>query len=637
VNVYPFIEAEQAGKHNVKRACELLKVSRSAYYQHARGGRSPRESVDQTLTERITAVHEASKGTYGAPRVHAELVANGHRHGRKRVARLMRTAGLRGKCPRRWRTTTIADPAAATRPDLIGRNFAVEAAAVDTRWCGDITYVNTWEGWLYLATVIDLASRRVVGWALAEHLRTDLVDAALTNALVRRRPASGLIIHSDRGCQYTSAQHTRLAARHGVRLSVGRRGQCWDNAVAESFFATIKTELLYRQAWPTRTAARQAIFEYVEGWSGYAGDLGVTRHVVAGSGSPALVRCACMGFDPCLVRSPAGDGGEVVRVGHPLLDAFLELVAARSRPNTVLACAFDLKVFFSVVGKDPVQVDAGDVLAFVAAQREPRRGATVVRIEDGERGLAARTIKRRLATISGLYEYLLVRGDTSVTRNPVPRGLALRRTGARVVRGVPLIRAPRTLPRVIDPDEANAFLAALRTRRDRAMVEAMLLGGLRRCEVLGLRMADVHPGEKRVFIAEGKGGHQRIVPVSGRFFATLASYLDTERPVGADTDRLFVVLKGQRRGRPLTAAGLDEIVAGARRRAGIGHLTCHQMRHTCFTRLREAGMALEAIQAQAGHRSIESTRIYLHLANDWLAGEYRRACEAIDAQTLAGN
>jgi integrase/recombinase XerD len=343
-----------------------------------------------------------------------------------------------------------------------------------------------------------------------------------------------------------------------------------------------------------------------------------------------------MGFDLCLVRSPAGDGGVVVRVGHPLLDAFLELVAARSRPNTVLASGFDLKVFFSVIDKDPVEVDTADVLAFIAAQREPRRGATVVRIEDGERGLAARTIKRRLATLSGLYEYLLVRGDTPVTRNPVPRGLAVRRDRGRAVRGVPLIRTPRTLPRILDPDEANALLAALRTHRDRAMVEAMLLGGLRRCEVLGLRLADVHPGEKRLFIAEAKGGHQRIVPVSARFFTTLASYLDIERPRGADTDRVILVLKGPRRGRPLTAAGLDEIVSGARHRAGIGHLTCHQLRHTCFTRLREAGMALEAIQAQAGHRSIESTRIYLHLANDWLAGEYRRASEAIDAQSLVG-
>jgi site-specific recombinase XerD len=152
--------------------------------------------------------------------------------------------------------------------------------------------------------------------------------------------------------------------------------------------------------------------------------------------------------------------------------------------------------------------------------------------------------------------------------------------------------------------------------------------------VLGLRLGDVHPGEKRLFIADGKGGHQRIVPVSPRFFATLASYLELERPGIVSTDRVFVVLKGRRRGWPLSAAGLDEVIAGARRRAGIEHLTCHQLRHTCFTRLREAGMALEAIQAQAGHRSIESTRIYLHLANDWLAGEYRRAVEAIDAQAM---
>ena len=156
------------------------------------------------------------------------------------------------------------------------------------------------------------------------------------------------------------------------------------------------------------------------------------------------------------------------------------------------------------------------------------------------------------------------------------------------------------------------------------------------CEVLGLRLGDVRPGERRLFIAEGKGGHQRIVPVSQRFFTTLASYLAEERPEPAADDHVFVVLEGPRRGQPLSSAGLDEIVAGARGRAGIEHLTCHQLRHTCFTRLREAGMALEAIQAQAGHRSIESTRIYLHLANDWLAGEYRRACEAIDAQSLAG-
>lgn len=343
-----------------------------------------------------------------------------------------------------------------------------------------------------------------------------------------------------------------------------------------------------------------------------------------------------MGFIPLLVRTPRPGGGELIRLGHPLLDAYLDLVSARGRPNTLLATAFDLKVFFSIIDKEPGDVVTTDVLAFVKAQREPRLGVRVVRIEDGEGGLAARTIKRRLATIAGLYEYLIIRGDTAVSQNPVPRGLAMRRPGRRAVRGVPLIRAPRTLPRVIDPDEVDIFIAALRTARDRAMAEAMLLGGLRRCEVLGLRLGDLRPGERRLFIAEGKGGHQRIVPVSQRFFATLADYLDAERPDPAATDHIFVVLKGPRRGQPLSPAGLDEIVSGARTRAGITHLTCHQLRHTCFTRLREAGMALEAIQAQAGHRSIESTRIYLHLANDWLAGEYRRACEAIDAQAHGG-
>ena len=167
------------------------------------------------------------------------------------------------------------------------------------------------------------------------------------------------------------------------------------------------------------------------------------------------------------------------------------------------------------------------------------------------------------------------------------------------------------------------------------MVEAMLFGGLRRCEVLGLRLQDLRPGERRLFVAEGKGGHQRIVPISNRFFRTVADYLQVERLHSSTTDRVFVVLKGPRRGEPLSAAGVGEIVTGACQRAHVPRLTCHQLRHTCFTRLREAGMALEAIQAQAGHRSIESTRIYLHLANDWLANEYRRAAEAIEAEAMA--
>jgi site-specific recombinase XerD len=168
------------------------------------------------------------------------------------------------------------------------------------------------------------------------------------------------------------------------------------------------------------------------------------------------------------------------------------------------------------------------------------------------------------------------------------------------------------------------------------MVAAMVLGGLRRCEVLGLRMEDLRIAERRVFIAEGKGGHQRLIPVSARFFAAVASYLQAERPPECGTDRVFVVLKGPNRANPLSAKGLDEVLTAARRRAGLGHATCHELRHTCLTRLREAGMALEAVQAQAGHASIESTRIYLHLADDWLASQYRKAAEVLDAQVFAG-
>ncbi|WIV57797.1 IS3 family transposase [Amycolatopsis nalaikhensis] len=267
MNVYPFIEAENAsGSGNVKRACELLKVSRAAYYTHRAATPSQHERDDAELTAEIVAIHNESNGTYGTPRVHAELRARGRRHSRKRIARLLHTAGLAGRTPKRWRTTTTPDPAATMPTDLLKRDFSCTATNINTRWCGDITYIHTWEGWLYLATVIDLDSRRVVGWATADHLRTDLVADALRNAVARRRPEPGVIFHSDRGCQYTSAQFNALADEQGVRLSVGRKGQCWDNAVAESFFATIKAELLDRQAWPTRTAAHKAIFEYIEGW-----------------------------------------------------------------------------------------------------------------------------------------------------------------------------------------------------------------------------------------------------------------------------------------------------------------------------------------------------------------------------------
>jgi integrase/recombinase XerD len=335
---------------------------------------------------------------------------------------------------------------------------------------------------------------------------------------------------------------------------------------------------------------------------------------------------------PCLVRTVSGAGEVRYALGHRLVDRYVEFVAGRSRPNTLRAVAFDLKAFFAVVAKDPAEVAAADVFDFLAGQRGDR---SVVRLVDRESGLSARTIARRLSSVSGLYAYLIARGDTPVQVSPVPRGLATRRQGgSRKSRLVPLVRVPRTLPRILAPEEVDRLVAALRTHRDRAMVLAMVLAGLRRCEVLGLRLADVRAGDRRLFVAEGKGGHQRVIPVADGFLRALGDYLRDERPATA-TDRLFVVLKGPRRGLPLSAEGLDEILAGARRRAGLEHATCHELRHTCLTRLREAGMALEAVQAQAGHRSIESTRVYLHLTNDWLADQYLRAAALIDADQAA--
>ena len=224
---------------------------------------------------------------------------------------------------------------------------------------------------------------------------------------------------------------------------------------------------------------------------------------------------------PCLVRSSSAAGEDRYVLGDPLVDAYLEFVAGRCRPNTLRAVAHDLKTFFTVIDKAPVEVVAADVFAFVADQRGDR---TVVRITDGESGLSARTIARRLSSISGLYAYLIARGDTPVTVNPVPRGLSTRHRGGRR-RQVPLVRVPRTLPKILSPGEVTALVGALRTHRDRAMVQAMLLGGLRRCEVLGLRLSDVQVPERSLFIAEGKGGHQRVIPISNAFSVAVGDYL----------------------------------------------------------------------------------------------------------------
>ncbi|WKK27314.1 IS3 family transposase [Streptomyces olivoreticuli] len=266
MTVHPFIEAEKQAGHSVKRACELLKVSRAAFYDRRNGTPGPRAVRDAELTEKITEVHRHSRGTYGAPRVHAVLRREDVQCGRRRVARLIKAAGLQGSHHRRKHRTTVPDPQAGARPDLIGRGFTPGPGTCSARWCGDITYVPTDEGWLYLATVIDIASRRVVGWATADHLRTELVAEALRAACHRRRPAGALIFHSDRGCQYTSTEFAALSAQFGIRLSVGRTGQCWDNALAESFFATIKRELLGTRPWPSRALARTAVFDFIEGW-----------------------------------------------------------------------------------------------------------------------------------------------------------------------------------------------------------------------------------------------------------------------------------------------------------------------------------------------------------------------------------
>lgn len=344
-----------------------------------------------------------------------------------------------------------------------------------------------------------------------------------------------------------------------------------------------------------------------------------------------------MQWSPVFECSVGPDGEKTYRVGHELVDEFLEFASVRCRPSTVRAYAHDLKVFFGFVDKEPAEVTPKDVLAFIVGQQRSRRGVgNVVPIGDGASGLSAATVKRRLAAVSSFFGYLVIRGDAGVTANPVPRGMPTRRSRHRGQRGVPLIKGVRRLPRILTVNEVELLLSSFRTDRDRAMAQAMLLGGLRRGEVLGLRLEDLRVGERQLFIADGKGGHQRQVPISPTFFAAVADYLNRERPVDAATDRVFVALKGPRRGQPLSVDGLDEVFSAARARAGLEHGTCHELRHTCFTRLKEGGMAIEAIQAMAGHRSIASTRIYLHLGGDWLANEYRRAAEAIDAQANVG-
>jgi transposase InsO family protein len=229
--------------------CARLGVSRSGYYAWRAAEPSQREKDDSALIAVMRLVHEQARGNPGVRRLRAGLAALGHLVSHKRVHRLMQAAGLRGRHPKAWKRTTIGGDHPVSAPDLIGRDFT--AAHPGTRWCGDVTYIRTRDGWAYLATVIDLHSRAVVGWAVAGHMRTSLVTAALDMAITARKPPAGVIFHSDRGCQYTSSVFDAYCTKNNIRRSLGRTGICYDNAVSESFFATCKKELIHTRPWPT--------------------------------------------------------------------------------------------------------------------------------------------------------------------------------------------------------------------------------------------------------------------------------------------------------------------------------------------------------------------------------------------------
>jgi putative transposase len=261
VIVYRFVERERTS-YPVTTMCRVLGVSPSGFWAWASRPRSTRSLADAELAARIRQIHTDSRGTYGVPRIHAELRYGGTRCGRKRVARLMRAAGLEGVHRRRAVRTTVRDHDAAPAPDLVNRVFA--ARGPNQLWVADITYVPTWAGFLYVAVVVDAFSRAVVGWSMAGHLRTELILDALDMAIARRRPAEGLVHHSDQGTQYTSLAFGRRAREAGIALSMGSVGDAYDNAMAESFFASLETELLDRTTFRTRADARLAVFDYIE-------------------------------------------------------------------------------------------------------------------------------------------------------------------------------------------------------------------------------------------------------------------------------------------------------------------------------------------------------------------------------------
>lgn len=257
------MKANQA-HYPVATMCKLLGVSRAGFYAWADRPRSAQARRDVEISALIRTIHERSHATYGAPRVHAELLqAYGVQVGSKRVARLMRAAGLKGVQKRRFVRTTIADARARAAPDLVDRDFS--ATGPDRLWVADATFIATWEGFLYLAVVLDAFSRRVVGWAMGANLNTELMLGALEMAYAQRAP-SGVIHHSDRGSTYTAIAFSTRCGELGIRLSMGSVGDAYDNAMAESFFATLECEMLDRETFRTRVQGRERIFAWLEGW-----------------------------------------------------------------------------------------------------------------------------------------------------------------------------------------------------------------------------------------------------------------------------------------------------------------------------------------------------------------------------------
>lgn len=260
---FKFIQAEKAN-YPVRVMCRVLRVSTSGYYAYVGRGPSTRKREDEKLKVHIGAVHARSRGTYGRARVGRQLLKENVEVGKQRVARLMREMGLQGLPKKRFRRTTDSNHSRPVAPNVLDRKF--EAERPNQYWVTDITCIWTWEGWLYLAAILELFSRRVVGWAMQPHVRTELALEALHMALGRCLPDVGLVHHSDRGVQYAASTYQAALDENNIVCSMSRKGDCWDNAVSESFFGTLKTELINRRSWPTRREAKDAVVDYIEGF-----------------------------------------------------------------------------------------------------------------------------------------------------------------------------------------------------------------------------------------------------------------------------------------------------------------------------------------------------------------------------------